>query len=75
MADFKFGDLICYKTFDGLPHDDPLIYLGPCAHRTGLNARGEMTGLIDIHDCDPDGGYDPNHKDPSMWQRCTHLDE
>ena len=75
MADFKFGDLICYRGIEailGIPHDEPTIYLGPCAHRN--RATGLTSGLIDIHSCDPDAGYDPNHKDPAMWQLCTHLD-
>lgn len=78
MPEFKFGDLICYRDIEailGIPHDEPTVYLGPCAHRVSAAGGLYGPGLIDIHSCDPDAGYRPNHKDPAMWQHCTHLDE
>ena len=57
---FKYGDLICYRTSG--THDDPLMYLGPCLE--------DGYGLCHILDL-TNGTYD--HKDPAMWQKCTHI--
>lgn len=69
MADFEFGDLICYRPLPGLTaHDAPIMYVGPCGHP---RRHGGGEGLIDIFA--PDAPDEVDHKDPAMWQRCTHL--
>lgn len=61
---FKYGDMICYKPAAHV-HDQAIMYIGECHH------AGRLPGLIDMIGI-PEGVFD--HKDPSMWQRCTHLD-
>jgi hypothetical protein len=59
----KFGDMICYR--GAKPHDSAVMYVGECRHPHHGGA-----GLIDMLGI-PEGWID--HKDPAMWQRCTHL--
>jgi hypothetical protein len=64
----KFGDMICYKAAPH-SHDGPIMYLGRYYHS---HREGGGAGLIDMLGI-PEGTID--HKDPSMWQLCTHFEE
>lgn len=71
MAEFRFGDLVCYRYIGPYSHDEPLMYVGPCGHVAG-HAR---EGLIDIFD--PRNTYRRriDHKTAEMWQVCHHFTE
>lgn len=65
-ADFKFGDLICYRNAE--PHDAALMYVGPCGHE-----RNIANTLIDIWDITTKWTDAINCKSDFFWQHCTHL--
>lgn len=67
---FKFGDMICYRYLAGEPHDAPLMYVCPCSHD-----KWRVSGLIAILDITSAFTFPVERKDPSMWQRCTHLED
>ena len=63
----KFGDMICYRHGDSTPHDYPIMYLGKCPHRSRRGYDKDDIEMLGI----PEGWIE--HKDPAMWQLCTHL--
>lgn len=72
MADFRFGDLVCYRYDRGktAKHDGPILYLGRVSSRWTVTA-GALPDDITLLVLETGQIW---RKDPARWQKCVHFE-
>ena len=77
MTDFKYGDLVCYRAVTGtMPHDGPVMVVRVLTHKDAVASPLPTAVPGDLRLMPLGDGLNLiSQKDPSMWQKCEHLDD
>lgn len=77
MTDFKYGDLVCYRTVDPTNlHAGPIMVVAVVTTEEAFRSRSPTILPGDLRLMPINDGLNLiSIKDASMWQKCEHLDE